>query len=174
MSTTLLLTLAIFSLSICSSATGTLQVLYVVPTAPTTKCPPGNSPCHSLQYYANHSSFTVANNSEFRFLEGDHHLNNTAVNISNVANLSLVGENQKVNLLCYRMPSQYAVMAESFVSLSIKNFSIRDCKLLLTTGSGLSISRTTFSYISDPQAAYVKYYGIIINFQFYVIYATRL
>ena len=32
------------------------KVFYVKPTVPTTECPSGDSPCHSLQYYANHSS----------------------------------------------------------------------------------------------------------------------
>ena len=48
------------------------KVFYVKPTIPTTECPgPGDFTCHSLQYYANHSSFT--NNSRFFFLEGEHH-----------------------------------------------------------------------------------------------------
>ena len=64
------------------------KVFYVKPTVPTTECPSGDSPCHSLQYYVNHTSFT--NSSRFFFLEGEHHLDGKVI-ISNVANLSLVG-----------------------------------------------------------------------------------
>ena len=66
---------------------GAEKVFYVKPTVPTTECPSGDSPCHSLQYYANHSSFT--NNSRFLFLEGEHYLD-AVVEIRNVVNLSLV------------------------------------------------------------------------------------
>ena len=69
------------------------KVFYVKPTVPMTECPSGDSPCHSLQYYANHSSFT--NNCRFFFLEGKHLLD-SVVTISNVANLSLVGAGYRV------------------------------------------------------------------------------
>ena len=72
--------LASFSLY---SPVGAEKVFYVKPTVPTTECPSGDSPCHSLQYYANHSSFT--NNSRFLFLEGEYHLD-SVVEIRNVAN----------------------------------------------------------------------------------------
>ena len=78
-----------------SSSVGAEKVFYVKPTLPTTECP---SPCHYLQYYANHSSFTNVNNSRFLFLEGEHHLDITVV-IANVANLSLVGVTG-VNIHC--------------------------------------------------------------------------
>ena len=71
--------------SVCRIFDSPLKVFYVKPTVPRTECPSGDSPCHSLQYYANHSS-----NSRFLFLEGEHHLD-SVVTISNVANLSLVG-----------------------------------------------------------------------------------
>lgn len=51
------------------------------------------TPCHFLQYYADHSSFT--NNSMFLFLEGEHFLESTLI-LRNVANLSLVGVSSRV------------------------------------------------------------------------------
>ena len=99
------------------------QVFYVKPTvAPTTECPSDDSPCHSLQYYANHSSFT--NNNRFLFLEGEHHLD-SVVTISNVANLSLVGLSSGVEILCKSVPSGFHV--ETFIEFNIENMAITSC-----------------------------------------------
>ena len=115
------------------------KVFYVKPTVPTTECP---SPCHSLQYYANHSSFT--NSSRFTFLEGEHHLY-SMVEIRNVANLSLAGASLGVKLICKSGPSGFHL--ENFTRLSIENMSITNCSgsddisLSLFAGSELSLSR---------------------------------
>ena len=68
---------------------GAEKVFYVKPTVPTTECPSDDSPCRSLQYYANHSSFT-----NFLFLEGEHYLDA----VVEIINLSLVGASSKVIL----------------------------------------------------------------------------
>ena len=100
-----------------------VKVFYVKPTVPpTTDCPSGDSPCHSLQYYANHSSFT--NNSRFLFLEGEHHLD-SVVTISNVANLSLVGLSSGVEILCKSVPSGFYV--KKFMEFNIEIMAITSC-----------------------------------------------
>ena len=100
-----------------------VKVFYVKATVlSTTECPSGDSPCHSLQYYANHSNFT--NNSRSLFLEGEHHLD-SVVTISNVANLSLVGLNSGVEILCKSVPSGFHV--ETFVRLNIEMMAITNC-----------------------------------------------
>ena len=116
------------------------QVFYVKPSVPlTTECPSGDSPCHSLQYYVNHSNFT--NNSRFLFLEGEHHLD-SVVTISNVANLSLVGLSSGVDILCKSDPSGFHV--ETFVRLDIERMAITNCtgseKISLSLWSGLDMS----------------------------------
>ena len=110
------------------------KVFYVKPTVPTTECPSGDSPCHSLQYYANHSSFT--NNSRFLFLEGEHHLD-SVVTISNVANLSLVGAGSGVEILCMSLPSGFHI--KEFIGVKIESVS-SNCTVDLKNGSGVSIN----------------------------------
>ena len=112
-----------------SSSVGAEKVFYVKPTLPTTECPSGDSPCHSLQYYANHSSFT--NNSRFLFLEGEHHLDG-AVSIANVANLSLVGANSGVEILCAMPPglqhkSVGVYIEQYWDGLMIENLTLSNC-----------------------------------------------
>ena len=98
------------------------KVFYVKPTVPTTECPSGDSTCHSLQYYANHSNFT--NNSRFLFLEGEHHLD-SVVTISNVANLSLVGARSGVEILCMSQSSGFHI--EEFIGVKVENMVISCC-----------------------------------------------
>ena len=114
-----MLLLCSLSFAPCSSSD---YVFYVKPTVPTTECPSGDSPCHSLQYYANHSSFT--NNSRFLFLEGEHHLD-SVVTVSNVANLSLVGASSGVEILCMSLPSGFHI--EEFIGVKIENMVISYC-----------------------------------------------
>ena len=120
------------------------NVFYVKPTVPMTECPP---PCHSLQYYANHSSFT--NNSRFLFLEGEHHLD-SVVTISNVANLSLVGAGSGVEILCMSLPSGFHI--EEFIGVKVENMVIsycgagpRNAAVELVNGSEVMIDHLTLS-----------------------------
>ena len=125
------------------------KVFYVKPTVPTTECPSGDSPCHSLQYYANHSSFT--NNSRFLFLEGEHHLD-SVVTISNVANLSLVGAGSGVEILCMSLPSGFRI--EEFIGVKIENMVISYCNtgpanaFELVNGSEVTIDHVTIANCS--------------------------
>jgi predicted outer membrane repeat protein len=121
-------------------------LFYVKSTGSAADCPSGDSPCHSLQYYANHSSFT--NNSRFFFLEGEHHLD-SVVEVRNVANLSLVGANSGVKILCQSLPSGFHI--EEFVKLHIENVTVSNCKefynasLHLETGSEVSLYQVAIS-----------------------------
>ena len=124
-----------------------VKVFYVKATvSSTTECPSGDSPCHSLQYYANHSNFT--NNSRFLFLEGGHHLD-SVVTISNVANLSLVGLSSGVEILCKSVPSGFHV--KTFVRLNIEMMAITNCigseniSLSLWNGLDTSLNDVTIS-----------------------------
>ena len=125
---------------LCSISDSPLKVFYVKPTVPRTECPSGDSPCHSLQYYANHSNFT--SNSRFLFLEGEHHLD-SVVTISNVANLSLVGASG-VEILC----SQIAFQFVNFSRLNIDNMAIanrsryNDVAIFLKNGSEMSFNQS--------------------------------
>ena len=125
------------------------KVFYVKPTVPTTECPSGDSPCHSLQYYTNHSSFT--NNSRFLFLEGEHHLD-SVVTISNVANLSLVGAGSGVEILCMSLPSGFHI--EEFIGVKIENMVISYCNtgpgnaVELVNGSEVTIDHVTIANCS--------------------------
>ena len=119
-----LVVLSLLALGLTLETPQVVKVFYVNPTvAPgTTECPSGDSPCHSLQYYANHSNFT--NNSRFLFLEGEHHLD-SVVTITNVANLSLVGLSSGVEILCKSVPSGFHV--EIFIEFNIENMAITSC-----------------------------------------------
>ena len=118
-----LVVLSLLALGLALEIPQVVKVFYVKPTvAPTTGCPSGDSPCHSLQYYANHSNFT--NNSRFLFLEGEHHLD-SVVTISDVANLSLVGLSSGVEILCKSVPSGFHV--EKFMGFNIGNMTITNC-----------------------------------------------
>ena len=125
---------------LCSSS---LNEFYVKPTVSRAECP---SPCHSLQDYADNSSFTT-NNSKFIFLEGEHHLG-TVVDVRNVANLSLVGNSSRVKILCVSLPSGFHI--EEFVGLNIENMTIFNCSeknssIYLGTGSDVSFKCVNLS-----------------------------
>ena len=126
---------------LCSSS---LKEFYVKPTGSRAEC---FSPCHSLQDYANNSSFTT-NNSKFIFLEGEHHLD-TVVDIRNVANLSLVGDTSRVKIICGSLPSGFHI--EEFVGLNIENMTILNCRetncssIYLETGSDVSFKCVNLS-----------------------------
>ena len=117
---TLLVFLSLLALGLTFEIPEVVRVFYVKPTvAPMTECPSGDSPCHSLQYYANHSNFT--NNSRFLFLEGEHHLD-SVVTISNVANLSLVGLSSGVEILRKSGTSGFHI--ETFIDFNIENMAV--------------------------------------------------
>ena len=133
--------------SVCRISDSPLKVFYVKPTVPRTECPSGDSPCHSLQCYANHSNFT--SNSRFLFLEGEHHLD-SVVTISNVANLSLVGASPGVEILCNpagNMVQQRWFQFVNFSRLSMGNMAIGNC----STDTNIAISLTNGSEVSFNQ-----------------------
>lgn len=111
----------------CDIPDGALKVFYVQPTGPSPECP---SPCHSLEYYVNHSNFT--NSSKFLFLEGEHHLKSLAV-IRNVDNLSLVGVGLVVVLVSCSAGFHIA-------NLSMGNMMIISKKLSCSTPGGVSLN----------------------------------
>ena len=120
----LLLVFLFASLPLCFSSGNVFYVEPSVPASDSESPCDGYSPCHSLQYYANHSSFTT-NNSKFLFLKGKHHLD-TGVEIRYVANLSLVGTDRSgVKILCTSHPSGFHF--EEFIMLTIRNISIQNC-----------------------------------------------
>jgi hypothetical protein len=144
----LVLLLAIVSVSLlpgflCSIPVGDVEVLYVKPAEPSTECPSGDSPCHSLQYYANHSNFT--SNRRFLFLEGEHHLD-SVVNVSGVANLSLVGASPGVTILCKSSPSGFYF--EKFMNLNFENMVICNCS------SGQSGGFLTVNLLGGSEASF--------------------
>ena len=154
-----------------SVSTSGQEVFYVKPSGPKTECPSGNSPCHSLQYYANHSSFT--NNSRFLFLEGEHHLEGV-VTIRNVADLSLVGaDSSGVKIVCKSLPSGFHV--EEFASLIMANMSITsscgsgvECAtVLLVTGNEATLDQITMSGIQVLVAANIVGSFAISNSNFF-------
>ena len=152
------------------SSVDAVEVFYVKPTTgPTTdsECPSGDSPCHSLQYYANHSSFT--NNSRFLFLEGEHHLD-SVVTISNVANLSLVGASPGVEIIGKSVPSGFQV--EEFAVLNIENMALFNCSgfgnatLHLVTGLNVSLDNLTIGPLVDDNGSGITATNVVGLFSF--------
>ena len=150
----LLALLLVTSSSICA-----LQVFYV---GSTTECSSAdNSPCHSLQYYANNSNFT--NNSIFHFMQGQHHLE-TVITIRNVVNLKLVGASSGVEIICNSPQSGLTV--EEFRNLSVEYLTFSECShrpnvfaVVLDTGSELSLNHVTISKTSSDS----EYTGLSVN-----------
>ena len=151
----LLALLLVTSSSICA-----VQVFYV---GSTTECSSAdNSPCHSLQYYANNSNFT--RNSIFHFLQGQHHLE-TVITIRNVVNLTLVGASSGVKILCHSPQSGLTV--EEFRFLSVEYLTFSECShkpnvsaVFLDTGSELSLNHVT---ISSSDSEYTGLTGLSVN-----------
>ena len=149
-------------LLVTSSSIRAVQVFYV---GSATECSSAdNSPCHSLQYYANNSNFT--NNSIFHFLQGQHHLE-TVITIRNVVNLTLVGASSGVKILCNSPQSGLTV--EEFRFLAIENLTFSECShkpnvsaIFLDTGSELSLNRVTISKSSLGRSEYT-YTGLSVN-----------
>ena len=146
-------------LLVTSSSIHAVQVFYV---GSTTECSSAdNSPCHSLQYYANNSNFT--NNSIFHFLQGQHHLE-TVITIRNVVNLTLVGVSSGVKILCNSPQSGLTV--EEFRYLSVENLTFSECShkpnvsaVILDAGSEQSLNHVTISKTSSDS----EYTGLSVN-----------
>ena len=141
------------------------KVFYVKPTVPTTECPSGGSPCHSLQYYANHSSFI--NNSRFLFLEGEHHFD-SVVTVSNVANLSLIGASSGVEIFGMSLSSGFHI--EEFVGVKIENMAISCCAgpgnaaVELVKGSEVIIDHLTVSNSTGHACTGLLVEGVVGSF----------
>ena len=118
-------------------------------------------PCHTLQYYADHSNFT--SNAVFYFLEGDHWLQGI-VQISGAENLSLVGtgSHQDSNkILCKSATSGFLI--EEYSDLVLRNLEILHCgsksqiysgAFVLSNGTGLTVESVTVSESSG--------YGMVV------------
>ena len=138
-------------LLVTSSSIRAVQVFYV---GSTTECSSAdNSPCHSLQYYANNSNFT--SNSIFHFLQGQHHLD-SVITIRKVVNLTLVGASSGVEILCHSPQSGLSV--EEFHFLAVENITISQCShdpylsaVFLDTGSDLSLNHVMISKSSSDR-----------------------
>ena len=148
-------------LLVTSSSIRAVQVFYV---GSTTECSSAdNSPCRSLQYYANNSNFT--SNSIFHFLRGKHHLE-TVITIRNVVNLTLIGASSGVKILCHSPQSGLTV--EEFRYLSVEYLTFTECShkpnvsaVFLDTGSELSLNHVTISKSSSGSE--YMYTGLSVN-----------
>ena len=148
-------------LLVTSSSIRAVQVFYVGSTTECSSASSDNSPCHSLQYYANNSNFT--SNSIFHFLQGQHHLE-TVITIRNVVNLTLVGASSGVKILCHSPQSGLTV--EEFRYLSAEYLTFSECShkpdvsaVVLDTGSELSLNHVTISKSSSDS----EYTGLSVN-----------
>ena len=121
----MILLLAVYILCLCP-ASQSLDYCVVVPDTGDCALLPNNAQCNTLQYYANNSNFT--SNSIFHFLEGEHTLS-TVVEVTNVANLSLVGVGLHQNLSKVQCTGQpYAgFVVRNFANFSVANLSFLDC-----------------------------------------------
>ena len=149
-----LLPVSVVALLLCLCPVSQSLDYCVVPdTGDCDYCPllPNNAPCNTLQYYANNFNFT--SNSIFHFLEGEHTLS-TVVEVTNVANLTLVGVGPHQNLNrveCTGKPNA-AFVVRNFANFTMKNLCFHKCggydypTLHLINGSSrLSIDRITAS-----------------------------
>jgi hypothetical protein len=132
---------------------GAEKVFYVEPTGSRTGCPSDDSPCHSLQYYANNSLTIFTNNSKLLFLEGEHGV----LNISNVANLSLVGVSLKVKIFC-NGKLLYGFYVQEFLGLEVENLTISnsDGVIIVVNGSNVSLS-----CVDSSLPTFIKEVGLI-------------
>ena len=136
---------SVVALLLCLCPVSQSLDLCVVPdTGDCEDCPllVNNTPCNTLQYYANNSNFT--SNSIFHFLEGEHTLN-TVVEVTNVANLTLVGVGPHQNL---NKVQGSGFKVTNFDNFRVENIKFSDGTFFLTNGSGLSIDHVTFFSIT--------------------------
>ena len=139
------------------SSVGAVEVFYVVPTEPATECPSGDSPCHSLQYYVDHSNFT--NNTMFLFMKGEHYLDGV-VHAMNVANLSLVGEGFGVKILCNSQTSRFVI--EEFAGLNFEYLDISDlADFTLVTGTNVIINQVNITSLEHYANATLRAINVV-------------
>jgi predicted outer membrane repeat protein len=103
-----------------------VEVLHVEPTTPAIECPSGDSPCHTLEYYISHSSFT--SNRKFVFLEGEHHFNRS-VKVENVGNLSFVSASSRVKIVGTITKSLCIILFQDCFGVSIEGVVMSNCVL---------------------------------------------
>ena len=128
-----------------------------------------NAPCHTLQYIASYSNFT--SNTIFHFLEGKHTLS-TVLEVTNVANLSLVGYSPPSIVKCSGK-SHAGFIVTNFTNFRIENISFLDCNIgpqhttfFLANGSGLFIDGITISKGAGLEAQLLQNNFSIINSAF--------
>lgn len=115
-------------------------------------CPHNAAPCHTLHYYATNSNFTTSN-AIFYFLEGEHVLE-SAVEVMNVANLSLVGTQQNSSKVLCGGSASAGFFVRNFENFNVKHLSFLSCGMeieglhstfILLNGSGLYFDHITIS-----------------------------
>ena len=144
---------------------------YVSPTSES--CPQVSEPCHSLDdYVANSSEFFTPNkaNVSLRFMNGTHMSSSGKLNVTNLINLSMVGESQNVAIDSVEFSIDVVILqVSSLVFKGTANLRVRpaswvqdlnivevvDCKFvgnssLKTIRSNLNMSNCEFLYLYLP------------------------
>lgn len=146
----------------CYSVPGsgaTIEVYYVKPSKPASaECPKedGHSLCHTLEYYAS-KRFNFTNNSELRFLEGEHDLNTSMTNIS-VSNFTVVGDGSLASISCFDTNLHFRY----FTRVNISNLSARNCRVYADYGSEFHVKNVSF-FDSGLIASNVEGSSSIVN-----------
>ena len=159
----LLLPVSVAALLLCLCPVSQSLDYCVVPdTGDCHDCPllSNSAPCNTLQYYANNSNFT--SNSIFHFLEGEHTLS-TVVEVTNIANLTLVGVGPHQNL---NKVQGSGFTVSNFDNFRVENIRFSNGTFFLTNGSGLSIDRVTFFNSSGIMATTLRNRSSISNSRF--------